>query len=336
MSAAPRSSGARLRGLLVRLVGPALLVLVIARMKDPAALFRVVASAALAPLVIAILLNLVNIHLKVVRWDVILRTRDIVYPRRRAWASFLTSLYVGLLTPGRVGDILRARYLEHDLGVPYAEGIASVVVDRLCDLYVLAAFVAVGVVHYAPVIVGGLAVVTWAGVAATVLGPLLLLIPGVAEAVLERAFKRFVPGDRGNSFRLFLEAVRANVGRPLLLTLPLTVATFVINYAQGWLIARAVGLPMSFFDATCLLAIASLLGLLPISVSGVGVRELFFALAFPLIGFTADDGVRFGLLVFFVIYLVIVFVGFVSWQISPPPSTSSATQSQPPLTSGRK
>ena len=53
---------------------------------------------------------------------------------------------------------------------------------------------------------------------------------------------------------------------------------------------------------------------------GVGVRELFFALAFPMLGFTPAEGVTFGLLVFFVIYLVIVAIGFVSWQIAPPPS----------------
>ena len=97
-------------------------------------------------------------------------------------------------------------------------------------------------------------------------------------------------------------------------------ATFAVNYLQGWLIARAMGLPMTFLDATCLLAIASLLGLLPISVSGIGVRELFFSLAFPMLGFAAADGVTFGLLVFFVIYLVIVAIGFVSWQVAPPPS----------------
>lgn len=93
----------------------------------------------------------------------------------------------------------------------------------------------------------------------------------------------------------------------------------MVNYLQGWLIARAMGLPMTFLDATCLLAIASLLGLLPISVSGVGVRELFFALAFPMLGFAAAEGVTFGLLVFLVIYLVIVAIGFVSWQVAPPP-----------------
>lgn len=314
---------------LVRLIGPVILVLVLVRMKDPGAIVRAVAAASFAPLAVAVLLNLVNIHLKVIRWDVILRTRGIRYPRRRAWAAFLTSLYVGLLTPGRVGDVLRAQYLRHDLDVPYAEGIASVVVDRLCDLYVLAAFVAVGVVRYAPVLVGSLAFVTWAGVVATVLGPLVLLVPGVAEAVLGRAFARFVPDDQGQGFTRFLAAVRANVGRPLLFTIPLTVATFFINYLQGWLIAHAIGLPMTFFDATCLLAIASLLGLLPISVSGVGVRELFFALAFPMLGFSAEAGVGFGLLVFFVIYLVIVLVGFVSFQIAPPPTASPASTASP-------
>ena len=310
----------RLGRALVRLVGPVLLVLVIARMKDPGALLHALRRASLWPLGVAVLLNVVNIHLKVVRWDVILRTRGIHYPRRRAWGAFLTALYVGLLTPGRVGDVLRAQYLRHDLDVPYAEGLASVVVDRLCDLYVLVAFVAVGVVRYAPVIAGRLAVVTWAGVLAIALGPLLLLVPGVAERVLGRAFVKLSPGGEVAGLTRFLEAIRASVGRPLLITMPLTVATFVINYVQGWLIAHAMGLPMTFFDATCLLAIASLLGLLPISVSGVGVRELFFSLAFPLLGFASADGVVFGLLVFFVIYLIIVAVGFVSWQISPPPS----------------
>ena len=315
--------GRRLARAAVRLVGPALLVLVIARMPDRKAILHALAGASLWPLALAVAVNVLNIHLKVVRWQAILRVRGIHYGTRRAWVSFLTSLYLGMLTPGRVGDVLRAQYLRHDLGVPYAEGVASVVVDRLLDLYVLVVFVAVGAVRYAPVLAGGLAWITWAGVAATALGPLLLLIPGVAEAVLGRAFARLSPDGGGAGLARFLEAVRAQVGRPLLFTLPITVATFVINYLQGWLIARAIGLPLTLLDATCLLAIASLLGLLPISVSGMGVRELFFSLAFPMLGFTPAEGVTFGLLVFFVIYLVIVAIGFVSWQIAPPPSAAT-------------
>ncbi len=254
------------------------------------------------------------------RWQAILRVRGIHYGTGRAWVSSLTSTYLGLLTPGRVGDVLRAQYLRHEQGVPYAEGVASVVVDRLCDLYVLVVFVAVGAVRYAPVLAGGLAWVTWAGVAATALGPLVLIVPGVADAVLGRAFAKLSPEGGAVGLARFLAALRANVGRALIVTLPLTVVTCGLNYLQGWLIARAIGLPMTLLDATCLLAIASLLGLLPISVSGVGVRELFFALAFPMLGFAAAEGVTFGLLVFVVVYLAMVALGFVVWQIAPPPS----------------
>src|SRR5262249_8562882 len=149
-----------------------------------------IASASALPLVAAVLLNLANIHLKVVRWNVLLKTRGIRYPERRAWPAFLTSLYVGMLTPGRVGDVLRAQYLKHDLGVPYAEGLASVVMDRLCDLYVLVAFVAVGVVHYSGVVVGQLAWITWGAVAVIALGPLVVLVPGVAEKLLAGVYAR--------------------------------------------------------------------------------------------------------------------------------------------------
>lgn len=308
---------------LLRLAGPVLLAIVVWRTPDRAAIARAVLSAEGWPLALAAALNVPNVHLKVVRWQAILRARGIHYGARRAWASFLSSLYLGLLTPGRVGDVLRAQYLRHDLGVPYGEGVASVVVDRLLDLYVLAVFVAAGAVRYAPVLGGGLGVVTWAGLAATVLGPLVLLVPGVAEALAGRVAARLSPGSGAGRF---LEAVRAQVGRPLLFTLPVTVATFAVNYLQGFLIARALGLPMSFVDAACLLAIASLLGLLPISISGVGVRELFFALAFPLLGFSPAAGVTFGLLVFFVVYLVVVPAGFLSWQIAPPPSSAGESR----------
>jgi uncharacterized protein (TIRG00374 family) len=309
---------------LIRLLGPALLLLVLVRIKDRGAVLHALAQAAWAPMLAATLLNLVNVHLKVVRWQQILEARNIRYPLRRAWPAFMSSVYLGMLTPGRVGDVLRIQYLRHDLDVPYAEGLASIVVDRLCDLYVLALFVAVGVVHYSPVIVGQLAWITWSGVAAIVIGPLVFLVPGVAERTLGRVYARLAKG-KADDFGVFLAAVRANMGRPLLRTLPMTALAFGVNYVQGYVIAHAMGLDMSFFDAVCLLAIASLLGLLPISVSGVGVRELFFSLVFPLLGFTPAAGVTFGLLVFFVIYLINIGIGFVSFQLAPPPSAKKAT-----------
>jgi uncharacterized protein (TIRG00374 family) len=319
----------RLVRTLLRLLGPALLVLLIAKIPNRDAIVRAVSSAALGPLAAAALLNLANVYLKVVRWQVLLRTRGIHYPTRRAFPAFLSSVYVGMLTPGRVGDVLRVQYLRAELGISYAEGLASIVMDRLCDLYVLVVFVAVGVVHYSPVIVGSLASAIWGGVAVIVLAPLVFLVPGVAERWMSGLYAR-LSGRRGaDGLERFLDALRENLGRPLLTTVPLTAAAFLVNYAQGWIIAWAIGIDMSFFDAMCLLAVASLLGLLPISVSGLGVRELFFSLVFPLLGHRPEVGVSFGLLVFFVIYVVNIAIGFISWQLDPPPASGSTVKTPP-------
>jgi uncharacterized protein (TIRG00374 family) len=306
----------------LRLLGPALLVVVLARL-DRAALFETLSHATPWPVVLAVLLNVVNVHLKVVRWGVLLEVRGIEYPRRRQYGAFMSSLYLGMITPGRVGDLLRVQYLRHERGVSYAEGLASVVMDRIADLYVLVVFAALGVVRFGAILAGELAVVAWISVAATVLGPLVLLIPGLAEAVGERLFRK-LPGVEPTGLTTFLTALRAQA-RPRVLarTVPLTVAAFLVNYGQAFLMARSLGLTLSYYDAVCLLSIASLLALLPISVSGVGVRELFFALAFPVLGYGAEVGIAFGLLFFTVNHLVLILGGFVSFQLMPPPTAPS-------------
>lgn len=325
----PRKSALRAA---LRLLGPALLVVVILRIPDRGAMLAALAAAAPLPLLLAVLLNALNFYLKVLRWQAFLRTRGFRYGTGRAFAAYMSSVYVGMLTPGRVGDVLRIQYLRSDLGVSYAEGLATIVMDRLCDLYVLAAFVAFGIVRYSPVIVGELAYVTWGGVAAIAVAPLLLLVPGLAERLMRGVYDRLTRGRAEGGLDRFLAAVRANIGRPLLVTLPLTALAFGINYVQGWLIGRSLGMSLSLVDATCLLAIASLLGLLPISISGVGVRELFFSLVFPLLGLSPGAGVGFGLLVFAVLYLINIGAGFLSWQLAPPPTDPGprAEQEAPP------
>lgn len=303
----------------VRLVGPALLVVVLLRIDEPSALLATLSGAALGPLLVALAGNAVSAHLKVLRWQALLRARGYRYPLGRAWKALLASVYVGLLTPGRVGDVLRVQYLRHDLGVRYAEGLSVIVMDRFCDMYVLLAFAAVGVAHFASVLSGELMLVAWGGVVLTALAPALLLVPGVAERLMGRLYARLARDRDDTGLERFLVALRAQLSRRLPGALLLTVAAFVVNFTQGWFMAQALGLALSFFDVMCMLAVTSLLSLLPISISGVGVRELFLALVFPALGLSAQQGVAFGLLVFIVIYLVLSVAGFVAWQLAPPP-----------------
>lgn len=304
--------------LVVRLLGPIILVVLLWRLGDPAEVLGLIAAADLPLVGAALLINFANIHLKVLRWRALLSARGIDYPLGRAWGAFLSSLFVGMLTPGRVGDVLRIQYLRHDEGTPYSEGLASVVMDRLCDLYVLGFMVAAAVARFSSVVVGDLAVVTWIGVGAVVLAPVVLLVPGLAERTMGIVYARVAKDPTG--LDRFLEALRGYLGKGLIAAVPLSIVAILLTFVQGWLIARAMGLDLGYLDVAALLAIGNLLGLLPISISGVGVREAFYAAIFPSLGLSAASGVGFGLLVFAVIYLGLTLKGFVSWQIAPPPT----------------
>lgn len=303
--------------LLVRLTGPALLAIVVWKLDDRAALWAAVRDASWPMLAAAVLLNLPVVHFKVVRWRGLLASRGHAYPLGRTYAAVLPSLYLGMLTPGRVGDALRIQYVKREMDTPYAEGLAATLMDRFCDLYVLAAMAALGVVHFASILRNDLAYATWLAVAAALVAPLLLLAKGPAE-FFGRRLRRFTEGWNA-SLDALLTGLRALVGKGLVYAVPLTIAAFATNYAQGWLVAQASGIDLSFLDVASLLAATSLLGLMPISISGVGVRELFLALVFPALGLPPAQGVAFGLLVFLCTNFAVILVGVTAWQLAPPP-----------------
>jgi glycosyltransferase 2 family protein len=309
----------------VRLVGPLLLLAVIWKLQDKATLWRTIKGANGWLLAGAILLNVPVVHCKVERWRSLLSARRYHYPLPRSYVAVLASACLGAITPGHVGDVMRVQYARRDLDVPYTEGVASTLVDRFCDLYVLAGIVALGTVHLAHALNATLAYASWAAVALAVLAPTSLLLKGPAELfarLLRRATERW-----HTRVTALLESMRGMIPRALLVAVPLTVVAYVVSYFQGWVLARAAHIELDYVNVASLLATTSLLGLMPISVSGVGVREAFLALVFPALGLERAQGVALGLLVLVCNYLAIVVAGFIAWQVAPPPVSETSTES---------
>lgn len=304
--------------LAMRLLGPLLIVWVMWRFADLGLLVDTFAQAAAWPLVAAVLLDAVVVHAKLWRWRYLLRSVDVPLSVGSAYRAYLPSLFLGLVTPGRVGDALRIQYLKRDHSVGYSDGLAVSIVDRLCDVYVLLAFVALGIVHLANVISAPLARTAWIAVVVVALAPAFLFVRGVAEPAAQWLYGRFADGESHEGLSVFFTALRRQLGPSLVVPVVLTVVAFVTNYVQAWLVTRALGIDLTFIDVAALLAISSLLSLLPISISGIGVRESFFALIFPAFGLVETLGIAFGLGVFGVIYVPALLAGFIAWVAWPP------------------
>ncbi|MBK7826956.1 lysylphosphatidylglycerol synthase transmembrane domain-containing protein [Nannocystis sp.] len=319
----PRTAAAmrrrRLLGVGVRLIGPALVLVLLLQLHHLDAVLAALTWDDAGLLTAGGVLGVLAHPLRALRWRTLLVARGHRYALSRSLLSLLSTGYVGHLTPGRVGDVLRLQYLRHDLGMPYPDGLALLMIDRCCDVYVPLTVAVVAACALAPMLTGDLVLVTWLGVLFMAAGPPLLFVPATARGAAALAL-RVAPGwAAGEGLDRFFAGLRHQRPRHLAVAAVFTALALLLYYAQAYTVALALDLQLSFVNVIFLLAIAGVLGAVPITIAGLGVRELFFALAFPQLGSSAEAGVIFGLGVFLVVHVPATVLGFVSWQIAPPP-----------------
>jgi uncharacterized protein (TIRG00374 family) len=125
---------------------------------------------------LACLLSILNYVLRIIRWRAYLARLGSKVPFRFAALTY-TAGFAYTLSPGKVGELVRARYYT-PLGIPLSKVAAAFFVERFLDLMALAALGALlftAFSHYEAMIVGGtltavvtliaLTVVPWSSVA---------------------------------------------------------------------------------------------------------------------------------------------------------------------------
>ena len=306
----------------LRLIGLVLLLLLLWQ-TDVRQLAVVLTQVALLTLGGAILLNIPQIFLKALRWRLLLSAQRTQYGMWPATLSYFGSIFIGLFTPGRLGEFVKAMHINQDCGVPMGQAFSSVLADRLFDLYAL-------------LLVGGVALLSltaWRdgnSVFGLVLLVLLLALP-VAVFLHEGVFGRIRtlgshlgrPGRwlfASQSWPLELHNGLRQLSLPwLLAAVGLTVLAYAIFFGQCYLLALALGLKTSFVQVSFAVALGSLVTLLPISISGLGTREAAIVAYLGAVGVPAEMALSFSLLVFVTFYVAGGLMGAVAWWLQPVP-----------------
>lgn len=246
--------------------------------------------------------------------------QGIRYPWRDAFLAFVAGLFLGLVTPGRVGEMSKALYLKQDQGVPASIGLANVLMDRLFDLYTILVLGSAGLVWFRLLPTWALVLVV-AGTVASILLPAVLLSERLAAWGL--ALLRRIPLLRRYDARLTGATERFQQGLRPLLTLRLmgplllTQVAYLLFFVQGQLLALAVDLPIGYFYLAVCLSVAGVVTLLPISISGLGTRDATLIALFAPLGIAPARTIAFSTLYFLTFYVVGGAIGAVAWQIKP-------------------
>jgi glycosyltransferase 2 family protein len=224
------------------------------------------------------------------RWCWLVRSAGLHYGFRPAYRSYLAAFSLGLLTPGRLGELARAAQLRRELGVELGPCVRSVVSDRFFDLLFLGAF---GPVAFWSVMTG------WSDAASFAVGFIgLYLIAAFAVAASGRLIARWQPRWRPAQFVVGCMGGVAGdmVGRAGFIGAAITFLSSLVYFEASQLLLLALGVHLSFGEIACVTGCLSLVLLLPISIAGIGPREATLIVLLGKYGVRVEDALAYSIL----------------------------------------
>ena len=302
-----------------RLLGVALVVVLLVR-ADLAGVSDTLGDAHVVGLLIAFVLLLPLVLLKSMRWQLILAVQGVRLGTMPAYLSYLGSMFLGVLTPGRVGEFARIFHVTEKHGVSRTLAFSGVLADRLFDLYLL---LILGALALAAITDGGVRIVVIVAIAVAAGIPLVAV---ASDRVLGWAL---VPVRWGRArvhkmpwrlFDLLVEVrtgLRSVTGPALVVSALLTVAAYAVFFTQAYIIARSAGIDASFVTVSLVIALGSLVAVLPISISGLGTRDAVIVAYLGTEGVAGDSALGFSILIFLVFVVGSGLIGAAAWLVKP-------------------
>lgn len=302
-----------------RLIGLILLVFILSRLEIDK-LVGILRGTDVCFLLAAILLNVPQIFIKACRWRALLKMQGISYSVKDAVLAYAGSTYIGFLTPGRVGDLVKVLHLRKDASVSVSRGLPSAIVDRLFDLYVLLVIGLLGLWRLG--LLGKVSALAFPGLALAAAAPFLLFSRRVTEG-LARILFRLAPGKTARwnldaRYEVFHASLMQLLGPRLLWVGLLTVAAYAIFILQCWCLVRGLRIEsLGYVTVMAVMGITNLITMIPVSIAGLGTRDAILIFLFAHHGLGREMAVGFSLLIFFTFFVCGGLMGLACWLAKP-------------------
>ena len=128
----------KLKKFLPYLIGFGLFFLILSRI-DISETLSILKQTNLPLFLTALLMIFPTFFLKTLRWKYIMKLQKINYSLNNIFLMYLAPIPLGLVTPGRFGEMLRTSYLKND-GYSLGKSFFSVFFDRFSDIVFLLMF----------------------------------------------------------------------------------------------------------------------------------------------------------------------------------------------------
>jgi uncharacterized protein (TIRG00374 family) len=257
----------------------------------------------------------INTLIKALRWHRMLIAQGIALPSKVTLAAFMSGQFYGQVTLGRVGELFRVEALI-ERGVSTGSALASSILDRLLDLFfVLAAGAVAGafVLGNAQVAALALALMILGGCGAwAVIGTIGHPAPSPRVTRFFGSFAARPLLDRIGKLVRELASGMYPMTRPgpLLEALVWTLIAWAFYLSALFFLAEGLHVLVSKIVLTAAAAFAALSALLPVTISGLGAREMIYIAALKQHGIIEEAAAVLSLLHLFIMTISATVFGF--------------------------
>lgn len=248
--------------------------------------------------------------IKSYRWHRIIRNEGHHYNVWRAFGAYMASFTIGVITPGRIGEIARLYYLRQDCDLSFLPAFRTIVTDRIFDLGVLVMLGIAALFHFGA-LAGGNAYV------AAAMGAGLFFLALFTGFFLLRWLLKTARFSEMAFLQFIYQSLRQAVDRRALWLWLITAAAYLVFYMAIDLIFLSLGIEMRIIDIALVLSVVGLATILPVSWAGFGTREISLVYLLAFYGISAEAALSFSLLQFGAFFLWGSLIGLLFWLLMP-------------------
>jgi uncharacterized protein (TIRG00374 family) len=281
---------------------------------SPFEVLRILSSLDPVYLAGALLLVPALIILRTLRWNLFLDHCGIVLSFLASLKILLIGTFYGLVTPGHFGEIGRVFHISERKAIT----LPTVILEKGTDLCTLIGLSALTVLVFFPGNIGFVIPIALCFVAVTA-GFLLLSDEKIIGLIAKSAG---IGKDDSQQFSNALQSMAGNM--------PLMATSFILSlmyYAVAGLIGYLVAVSAGFNPVVFItIPLIVLIGNIPLTIAGLGLRESVGSLAFSILGENAADGFVFAFMLFLTISVFPALVGYVLAMLSKEASERTSGQ----------
>lgn len=266
---------------------------------------------------LCMLLTVLQLLLEAFVWQWLLSMQRIRHAYPKTLIAYLSSQYLGLVTPGHVGELLAAGYISMDTGLTFGYALSSVVMKKVFTWITVVGFGILGLPLLASVsFLHGVKQVVWISAAVVA-----ILAAGIALWVvslrrLARKWERLSPWQI--DMTEFWAGMRQLASPKLIPPLCLAAVTFGVLFLQMDAILRSMGVLLPLVLVSKIMGLSRIAArIVPMSMVGLGSKDAALILLLTQQGLDPSVGVAAALLFYVCSYLVTLLLSGVCWWIKP-------------------